>query len=188
MKFLDGEKANILQKQFSSVYTSEPDSEAPFMSRTTATIDNILVTAEMVEEEISKTKIDKSCGPDEIHPKMLKELVSSIALPISILLNRTIQEGKIPQDWKTGFVSAIYKKGSKSVAENYRPISLTSVVCKLMETLIKRVMMDHLIKHNLLSPRQFGFISGRSTVTQLLHYLDKCIDMIVQGKVVDCIT
>ena len=105
MKFLDGEKANILQEQFSSVYTSEPDSEAPFMSRrTTATIDNILVTAEMVEEEISKTKIDKSCGPDEIHPKMLKELVSSIALPISILLNRTIQEGKIPQDWKTGSV------------------------------------------------------------------------------------
>ena len=118
---------------------------------------------------------------------MLKELVDFVALPISILLNRTMEDGTIPGDWKRAFVSAIYKKGSKSIEENYRPISLTSMVCKLMETLIKKEIMDHLVDHNLLSSRQFGFISGRSTVTQLLNYLDRCIDKVVRGNVVDCI-
>ena len=118
---------------------------------------------------------------------MLKELVDFIARLTSILLNRTMEDSTIPGDWKLAFVIVICKKGSKSIAENYRPISLTSVVCKLMETMIKKEIMDHLAQHNLLSPKQFGFISGRSTVTQLLHYLDRCIDKVVNGSVVDCI-
>ena len=188
MKFTDEEKANILQKQFSSVYTSEPEGDAPTIPvRTSATLEDIFITVEMVIEEIGRLKVNKSCGPDEIHPKMLKELVSIISLPLSILLNRSMQEGVVPTDWKKAYVSAIYKKGSKSVAENYRPISLTSLVCKLMESFVKNEIMTHLITHNLLSPNQFGFISGRSTVTQLLKYLDKCIDKIVGGNVVDCI-
>ena len=188
MKFTDEEKANILQTQFSSVYTHEPKGEAPRMQpRTTITIDKILVLEKMVSEEIEKTNVNKSCGPDDIHPRMLKELVEFIALPISILLNKTMEAGVIPQDWKRAYVSAIFKKGSKSIAENYRPISLTSLVCKLMETMIKKEIMTHLTENNLLSPRQFGFINGRSTVTQLLKYLDCCIDKVVRGNVVDCI-
>ena len=188
MKFTDEEKANILQKQFSSVYTHEPEGEVPRIpTRTTVTVEKILVMETMVAEEIENTNVDKSCGPDDIHPRMLKELVEFIALPISILLNRTMETGVIPSDWKRAYVSAIFKKGSKSKAENYRPISLTSIVCKLMETMIKREIMSHLVQNNLLSPRQFGFINGRSTVTQLLNYLDRCIDKVVRGNVVDCI-
>lgn len=188
MKFTDEEKANILQAQFSSVYTHEPDGDAPRMPpRTNVTLEKILVLEKMVSDEIGNTKANKSCGPDDIHPRMLKELVNFIALPISILLNKTMDAGIIPRDWKRAYVSAIFKKGSKSIAENYRPISLTSLVCKLMETLIKKEIMSHLVQNNLLSPRQFGFINGRSTVTQLLKYLDSCIDKIVRGNVVDCI-
>ena len=188
MKFTDEEKANILLQQFSSVFTREPDGDAPTLPRRTdAILETILVTAGMVEEEIKVMNVNKSCGPDEIHPKMLKELVGFISLPIAILLNRTMKEGVIPEDWKRAFVSAIYKKGSKSIAENYRPISLTSLVCKLMEAFVKNAIMNHLISNNLLSTKQFGFISGRSTVTQLLKYLDKCIEKIIAGNVVDCI-
>ena len=188
MKFTDEEKANILLHQFTSVFTHEPAGDAPTMaSRTAAIMATIIVTEEMVREEINKLNINKSCGPDEVHPKMLKELVGFISAPIAILLNKTIQDGEIPGDWKKAYVSAIFKKGSKSVAENYRPISLTSLVCKLMETLLKTEMLSHLESNNLLSPKQFGFLSGRSTTTQLLNYLNKCLEKTVHGQVVDCI-
>ena len=84
-------------------------------------------------------------------------------------------------------MSPIFKKGSRNLAENYRPISLTSIVCKMMETLIRDRLLEHLQKEKLLSPKQHGFISGRSTVTQLLNYLDRCIQNTIDGHVVDAI-
>ena len=96
-------------------------------------------------------------------------------------------QGEIPDDWKKANVSAIFKKGAKSLAENYRPISLTSLVCKLMETFVKDAILSHLLENKLLSPKQFGFLSGRCTTTQLLNYLNKCIGKMVNGEVVDCI-
>ena len=117
----------------------------------------------------------------------LIELAESLSKPISLLLNRTMEEGDIPTEWKNANVSLIYKKGSKNKAENYRPVSLTSIICKIMESFIKKRVVAHLTSNNLLSSKQFGFISGRSTVTQLLRYLDKCIDTIVNGGVVDTI-
>ena len=102
-------------------------------------------------------------------------------------MNKTLEEGHIPDDWRSAFISAIFKKGARKLAENYRPISLTSIVCKLMESLIKEHVVAHLIENNLISLKQFGFISGRSTVTQLLHYLDIIIENMVQGDVTDVI-
>ena len=118
---------------------------------------------------------------------MLKELVEYVSGPIALLLNKTMKEGVIPKDWKQAYVIPIYKKGAKSQAENYRPISLTSIVCKLMETFIKQVIMEHLLSNKLISPKQFGFISGRLTTLQLLKYLDQCIEKISDGEVVDSI-
>ena len=85
------------------------------------------------------------------------------------------------------YVSPIYKKGARNVAENYRPVSLTSIVCKIMEKFVKVMVLGHLTNHDLLSPKQYGFISGRSTVTKLLCYLEECIEIIVGGGVVDTI-
>ena len=83
----------------------------------------------------------------------------------------------MPKDWKLAFVTPIYNKGSKNVAENYRPISLTSVLCKIMV----------LLKNRLLSNKQYGFINRRSTTTQLLYYLDQCVSTIAEGGVIDTI-
>ena len=109
--------------------------------------------------------MNKSCGPDEITPHMLINLVDFIASPMALLMNTTLEHCCLPKDWKKAFVSPIYKKGARNVAENYRPISLTSVVCKIMEKFVKEAILSHLIENNLLSNKQFGFISGRSTVT-----------------------
>ena len=188
MKFSDIEKANILQKQFSSVFTNEPESDIPSMPcKTYISISTLEITSDMVRKEIMEMNVNKSCGPDNIHPRILKELVDIMSKPIALLLNRTVEEGVIPNDWKRANVSPIYKKGSRNHASNYHPISLTSIVCKLMETFVKRKLLTHLVNQNLLSMKQHGFISGRSTTTQLLKYLDKCVETIVDGGVVDSI-
>ena len=93
----------------------------------------------------------------------------------------------LPQEWKLANVSPIFKKGSKHLPENYRPICLTSVLCRVLESILKDAMMEYLLGNKLLSARQHGFICGRSTVTQLLHYLDLCAKDIAEGYVVDTV-
>ena len=188
LKFGDDEKARILQKKFTSVFTKEPPGDVPSLGKVTeSSLFNIIITEQMVEEEVKELKITKSPGPDDIHPLMLIQLVSYLKQPLAFLFNRTLKTGVIPEDWKKGNISSIFKKGAKNRAENYRPISLTSIVCKLMEKFIKQAIQDYLLENNLLSTKQHGFISGRSTVTQLLRYLDECIEQISDGSVVDAI-
>ena len=145
------------------------------------------VTSDRVTKRIMNINVNTSRGHDDIHPRALKELVNIISNPIAQLLNRTMDEGVIPNDWKHAIISAIYKKEPRTFASNYRPISLTSIICKLMETFVKCELMTHLIHENLLSTKQHGFISGSSTTTQLLNSLDKCVETIVDGGVVDSI-
>ena len=131
--------------------------------------------------------VNKSRGPDEVHPRMLIELADYIAGPIALLFNLTIKIGIIPKDWKWAYVSPINKKGPRTNAENYRPISLTSILCKIMECFVRERVMKHLLEKKLLSTKQYWFISVRSATVQLLSYLDKCVKTIVDGGVVDTI-
>jgi hypothetical protein len=119
---------------------------------------------------LNTLKIDKSPGPDELHPRVLKEISSSITKPLYHIFKQSLDKGKLPSDWKTALVSAIFKKGNKSLASNYRQVSLTSVVCKILFT-----------------KRQYGFISVRSTSLQLLEVLDKWTEALDNGHYVDCI-
>ena len=106
-------------------------------------------------------------------PMFLIELKDHLAKPLAFIFNETLQRGKIPLDWKRANVSPIFKKGSRNLPENYRAIGLTSIICKMMETLIRDRLVQHLQEEILLSPKQHGLISGRSMVTQLLNYMDK---------------
>ena len=188
LKFDDTAKANILQTQFSSIFTNEPDGEIPEMlPKSKASIHNLVVTEEMVLSKLKEINTNKSCGPDSMHPRILKELSNYIAKPIAAIFNASLQQGTLPHDWKLANISPIYKKGSRNIAENYRPISLTSILCKIMESCIRDEILLHLQVNNLLSTRQYGFLHGRSTVTQLLNYLDKCANVIADGGVVDSI-
>ena len=188
LKFDDVDKANILQDQFSSVFTVEDDSQIPSIPRKTdQKVSNLLITEVMILEEILALNPNKSCGPDDVSPLMLIHLADFIAGPLALLMNKTLHLGILPLDWKKAYVSPIFKKGARNIAENYRPISLTSVVCKLMEKFVKDAVLQHMVDNNLLSPKQFGFVSGRSTVTQLLGYLDECADIISNDVIVDSI-
>ena len=123
-------------------------------------------------------KINKSQGPDGIHPRVLKELANSLTKPLTILFQEAAEAEQIPEEWRTATVSAIFKKGSKSKAQNYRPVSLTCICCKILESFYRDDIMNHMEENNLLSNAQFGFIGGRSTVLQLLHVLDKWTEIL----------
>ena len=149
--------------------------------KTEVNLSNINIKEQMIRKEILKLNVNKSCRPDEIYPQILIELIDLVSKPLALLINKTMDEGYIPQDWKMAYVSPRFKKGARDKAENYRPISLTSIVCKLMEPFAKDSIMTHMRAENLLSSKQCGFINGRPTTTQLLSYLETCIDTIVSG-------
>jgi hypothetical protein len=188
MKFNDTEKAEILLKQFSSVFTREIDGEIPrIATRTQECISELEITVQMVLEELKGLNQNKSCGPDELHPRLLIELADLIALPVTLLFNMTMEHGTLPDDWRRAFVSPIFKKGSRHLPENYRPISLTAILCKIMERFVRDKLVTHLLDKKLLSKKQYGFIMGRSTTTQLLYYLDEVTNITAGGGVVDSI-
>ena len=186
--FDDKVKANLLQDQFSSVFTKEPLHNIPsFDMRSQSKIRSIEIPVEEVEKKLRSLNTNKCFGPDEIHPKLISELSEILSEPLTILLNSSLQSGKIPKDWKSAIISAVFKKGARNIPGNYRPISLTCVLCRIMESFLKDAIMTHLLENNLLSPRQHGFINGRSTVTQLLTYLECCAEKVANGEVVDVV-
>ena len=187
LRYDDKEKAEILQRQFLSVFSPKDTSTTLLPSKVNNAIENISIPETAVHGLLKNVNVNKSLGPDDIHPRILHELADFLTSPITILFNRSIQGEELPDDWKLQFVSPIYKKGQRSLAENYRPISLTCILCKMLESLVRAELLTHLLKNNVLSKRQYGFINGRSTTLQLLHFIDACAQSIVQGNVVDTI-
>ena len=116
--------------------------------------------------------VSKSTGPDEFHPRFLKETAVSIALPLTILFNKSLTEGTIPQEWKLANVTCIHKSGDKTAASNYRPISITSILCRMLESIIKTVLMDHCNDNQIFSDSQCGFRQRRGCILQLLKVFD----------------
>ena len=103
---------------------------------------------------------------------LLEELSVEIAPILTILFSKSVTTGIVPSDWRTAHVSPVYKKGQKYNPENYRPISLTCICCKLLEHLIVKHIMSHADTHNILYPLQHGFRTGRSCEAQLLEFID----------------
>ena len=172
----DEEKCNVINNFFSSVFTDEDINNVPeFVYE--GVIGNQLLTCNVsvldFEKVLSNLNPNKSPGPDNFHPKFLKHTAASLCKPLKILFDLPLSRGNIPNDFKTAEVRPIYKKGDKSQAGNYRPVSLTSVICKVMETFIKNSLNEHLVNNNILSNHQFGFVSGRSTITQLIVTLNE---------------
>jgi hypothetical protein len=185
----DSDKAEVLLNYFSSVFTQEPDGPIPTLEDKIT--DESLAKAEFSEKQVMDKLLDlnvnKSAGPDEIHPRILRELARSIASPLTIIFNTSARTQVLPADWKLGNITAIFKKGKKNLPSNYRPISLTSIVCKILESLMRERITRHFARNNLFSRKQFGFLSGRSTVLQLLHVLDDWSKILDEGGTIDCV-
>ena len=125
--------------------------------------------------------MQKAPGPDGLVPKLLVEIASSICVPLFYIFRKSLQNGHIPSDWKCANVTPIFKKGDKSCPGNYRPVSLTSQVCKILDSIIKGKITDHLNKFALINPSQHGFTSGRSCLTNLLEFMNYVDDAVDNG-------
>ena len=119
--------------------------------------------------------------------RILKEMATSLSLPLTILFKASLDNGTIPTDWKTAKISAIYKKGNKKYARNYRPVSLTSITCKILESIIRDSIIKHMIENKLFTNSQFGFIGGRLMILQLLKVLDSWTDTLNHNGSLDVI-
>ena len=188
----DDDKASILNKYFASVFTKEnlnnlPDFNPNEISNGIS-INDLRVTPEAVSKKLSKLDPSKAQGPDKIPARVLKELSNELALPISALFNSSIETGELPEDWTSAEVIAIYKKkGKRSDPANYRPVSLTCILCKVLEDLIRDFILEHMDSQNLYSTSQHGFRKQRSCMTQLLEVMDNFTDMIEKGHDIDVI-
>lgn len=150
-------------------------------------LDNIDFTVDDIRACIHKIRINKAPGPDEIYAKILREGETYIAVALKIIFDRSINFTEIPEDWKLANVVPIFKKGSKKDVKNYRPISLTSLVCKILETLIKGKIQVFVDQFGLVNDSQHGFRKGRSCLTNLLEFLNYLTDQVDKGNDVDVI-
>lgn len=129
---------------------------------------HIRVSVAGVQKLLEGLQPHKAAGPDEVHARVLKELNTRLAPVLCDLFQRSLDSGTVPDDWREANIAPVFKKGEKYRASNYRPISLTSIACKLLEHIIASSMMKHLEGNLILYDLQHGFRASRSCETQLL--------------------
>ena len=184
----DQEKANRFNEFFASVFNEKSaEDELTLPMRTQESLLDIEINEDKVRKILKSLKTNKSPGPDGLHPCVLKEIAESIIPALTLIFQTSIKSGMLPDDWLLANISPIYKKGSRHVAGNYRPVSLTCICCKMLETIIREQVMEYLKKFKLISTKQFGFMSGRSTTLQLLTVLDKWTSILDRGGAIDVI-
>ncbi|KAK4808189.1 hypothetical protein QYF61_001221 [Mycteria americana] len=141
----------------------------------------------MVSDLLYHLDIHKSMGPDEIHPRVLKELAEMLTKPLSIIYQQSWLTGEVLVDWRLANVTPIFKKGQKEDPGNYRPVSLTLVPGKLMEQIILSAITQHVEDNQGIKPSQHGFRKGRSCLTNLISFYDKVTRLVDEGKAVDVV-
>ena len=177
----------MLAAFYSSVFTREPSGPIPEpkQQETSAAIHTTIFSEARIKKKLTTLNTLKSPGPDNLHSRVLKEVAQSIAKPIQQLFSLTMNKGSLPLIWKRANVSPIFKKGKKQLASNYHPVSLTCIWCKVKESIIRDYIIAHMNANGLISKRQFGFLSGRLTILQLLHVMDEWTNILDAGGTID---
>src|SRR5260221_1084505 len=188
----DQKSCDILNSFFSSVYTDEnmnnmPEAKQMFYGSECNKLSNIYLDKNIVLKKIMNLKEGKAPGDDGYNAELLKNIANEICEPLSYIFNRSIVQGIVPLSWRQANVTPLFKKGTKQDPGNYRPVSLTSQICKLLESIIKDNIINHLNTNNLINSSQHGFTERKSCLTNLLEFLDSVTNYVDQGHPVDVI-
>ena len=167
--------SRLLNEYFLSVFTKEnvdniPQATPAFKGREDEKLKDILISREIILKEIDKLKKFKSPGPDGIFPRVIKECKDIVADPLVQVFRNSIDAGIVPTQWREANVVPIFKKGNRALTSNYRPVSLTSVIGKLLESIMAKNIREHLDRHNLIKDSQHGFSKGKSCLKNLLSF------------------
>ena len=202
----DKSNADILNTYFASVFTEEIDSPALILNAganllynenneappleykgkiSEEKLSDITITKEEVYELLTDIDITKSSVSTCIHPQLLKEGAKELTYPIWQIFNKSVSSSRVPAEWKQGIVSPIHKGDDRHAANNYRPITITSLLCRMLEKLIKKHVMQHLERNELLPKEQHGFVNKKSCLTNLLETMDNITKLLDIGAPVD---
>ena len=167
-------KAQLLNTFFSSVFTRENTESMPTIAprHDNKFLNDLTITPVIIAKKPKKLKPTKSAGPDGLHPRVLVETADTICYPLEIIFTKSFNEKHLPECWKMGHITPIHKKGSKKTPGNYRPVSLTAVIGKVMESLVRDRLVHHMTERNLFCDAQHGFVTGRLCMTQLKKAFD----------------
>ena len=159
----DKEAADLLNVYFTSVFTVEDKTEIPVLENILeggleAQLDVVKFPVSLVLEKLNRLKPGKSPGVDNISTLFLKNVCNEVDEPLNIIFTKSMESGQILLDWKRANVSPVFKKGKRSSPTNYRPISLTSHVSKVMESIIRDAIMKHMSKYELIRESQHGLV------------------------------
>ena len=165
-------KASEFNGQFTDVFTKSEHSQVPLLDRSAPFMGDIVDTKEGVTKLLKDLNPSKALGPDELHPRDLKELATEIGPVFAHLFQQSIDKGEIPKEWSLANICPLFKKGDRSLACNYLPVSLTCVPCELLEHIVCSNIMAHLDEHNILSEKQHAFRKWHSCETQLITVID----------------
>ena len=203
-------KANLFNQQFNSVFTpKEPlslsrlasmrvqdlkkagglpsDTTPDSLQDSVTNMPEINISENGLMKLLQNLKPGKAAGPDKLKSLLLRELREEIAPIIQIIFDRSLKTGKLPADWMKANVMPVFKKGDKSLAANYRPISLTCILCKVLEHILASNIVKHLDGQGILYDLQHGFREKRSCETQLIMLIEDLARNASVGKQTDII-
>ena len=171
----EAEKAELLNDFFSSVFSKENLDKLPEVTdkEVLSELDNIIISESEVLKHLKELDASKAMGPDIINPFLIKSMAEVFVKPLTLIFQKSVSSGIVQSAWKEARITPIYKKGNKTEPINYRPVSLTSIVCKTLEKLVRKSILSHLTENLLLSDKQYGFRSGRSCSLQLLNVMER---------------
>ena len=197
------DKANTLNVQFQSVFSPKTpvslkslaqkslqdlhDSgvDLPFQPSPYPKMPDISISAEGIDKLLLGLNPHKAAGPDKLKPIILQTLHEELSPILQLIFQKSLDNGKLPDIWKEANVSPIFKKGDKADPSNYRPISLTCVLCKVQEHIVASSLSKHFTELNILYELQHGFRERRSCETQLIMLIDKLSKTMQMGKQTD---
>ena len=181
------EQAEILNGQYASVFTNDINDIEEATEYSQTRLEDVEFTEEKICNAIDRLNDQSASGPDGIPARVIKEMKDEITKPLLLLFRKSMDDGEIPDEWRDAEVTPIFKKGTKADPANYRPVSLTVIIGKLMERIVKDEITRHVETNGLISDAQHGFRSGRSPQTNLIEFMNVTTKWLDEGKAFDII-
>lgn len=179
--------AEALNTYFSSVFETAKSPLITPMDVNNEALSQITVTQQDIYDAIQALDWNSAPGPDEISSKFIKKMALSLVDPLHQIFHKSLESGQVPEGWKLANITPVHKSGSKTQVKNYRPISLTSTVCKLLEQIVKRHLLKHMQALGIIPSSQHGFVPNRSCTTNLVQFFEEVTGGVDKGFPVDVV-
>ena len=185
------EKADLLQAQYCGAFSDPNDGDLAkslsWVEKSEVVLDDFDFSPEDIKAALAELD-PSSAGPDgDIPAKILTACRNTLCVPLFLLWEKSFEDGRTPDSLKIQFITPIFKRGDKTLAINYRPVSLTSNLLKTFERVMRNKLVDHLEENNLLPDSQHGFRKRRGCLTQLLNHMDNIFNELNSGNEVDVV-